>query len=219
VIRAVFFDFGETLFNEDGVWRAWAGWYGVPPLTFAGALGAVVERRAHHLEVFSYFDDDFSLDRVEAERAAAGAAFALSADDLYADAAPCLAALRAEGYLVGVSGNQPPDVSERLLREAGIEVDVLASSAAWGVEKPDPAFFDRVVAEAGCAAGEVAYVGDRVDNDVLPAKAAGLVAVFLRRGPWGYVHARWPEAAAADLRVGSLAALPEALRGLREGAS
>ncbi|HEX6655373.1 MAG TPA: HAD hydrolase-like protein, partial [Candidatus Limnocylindria bacterium] len=34
----------------------------------------------------------------------------------------------------------------------------------------------------------VAYVGDRVDNDVLPSVAAGLRAVWIRRGPWGYIQ-------------------------------
>jgi phosphoglycolate phosphatase-like HAD superfamily hydrolase len=42
-----------------------------------------------------------------------------------------------------------------------------------------------------------------------------MTAVFLRRGPWGYVHARWPEAEAADVRIESLAELPAALRALR----
>jgi FMN phosphatase YigB (HAD superfamily) len=53
-----------------------------------------------------------------------------------------------------------------------------------------------------------------VDNDVLPAKAAGMTAVFLRRGPWGYVHGAWPEADSADLRISSLSELPDALAGL-----
>ena len=35
--------------------------------------------------------------------------------------------------------------------------------------------------------GDVAYVGDRVDNDVVPSSAAGMRAVWLRRGPWGIV--------------------------------
>jgi FMN phosphatase YigB (HAD superfamily) len=211
VIRAVFFDVGETLVCEDGVWRAWAEWYGVPPLTFFGALGAVIERREHHLAVFESFEPGFSLARAEAARAAAGRSYVLSRADLYPDAVPCLAALKAAGYVVGVSGNQPPDVSEALMSSLGLDLDVVASSAAWGVEKPDPAFFERVAAAAGCAPGEVAYVGDRVDNDVLPAKAAGLVSVFLRRGPWGYVHARWPEAAAADVHIDSLSTLSSAL--------
>ena len=206
MIKAVFFDVGETLICEDGVWRAWAEHYGVPPLTFFGALGAVIGRRGHHLEVFDYFDPDFSLETRPP--------YAISAADLYADAVPCLRELKAAGYVVGVSGNQPPDVSERLMESLGLDLDVIASSAAWGVEKPDPEFFARVAAVAGLAPADIAYVGDRVDNDVMPAKAAGMTAVFLRRGPWGYVHAEWPEAAAADVRIESLAALPAALRAL-----
>ncbi|MDQ1712024.1 MAG: hypothetical protein QOE45_1474 [Frankiaceae bacterium] len=214
MIRAVFFDVGETLLSEEGVWGAWADWYGVPRLTLSGVLGAVVERRGHHLDVLRTFDQDFDLDAAEAARAAAGRSYVLSAADLYPDAVPCLRAVKAAGLVVGVAGNQPPDVSERLVHSLGLDLDVVASSAAWGVEKPDPGFFVRLAAESGLAAAEIAYVGDRVDNDVLPAKAAGMTAVFLRRGPWGYVHAGWPEAAAADLRIDSLAALPAALAAL-----
>jgi FMN phosphatase YigB (HAD superfamily) len=213
-VRAVFFDVGETLICEDRIWRGWADWYGVPSLTFLGALGAVIERRAHHLDVFSYFDDDFDLDRVQAERAAAGTAYDFGPADLYADALPCLRALKEAGYLVGVAGNQPAHVTEAFFGSCGVALDVVASSAGWGVEKPDPAFFARVADAAGLPARAIAYVGDRVDNDVVPAAAAGLTAVFLRRGPWGYVHARWPEAAAAALRIESLTELPAALAAL-----
>ena len=58
---------------------------------------------------------------------------------------------------------------------------------------------------------EIAYVGDRVDNDVVPAATAGMVAVFLRRGPWALLHARRPEASVARLTIDSLDELPEAL--------
>ena len=84
----------------------------------------------------------------------------------------------------------------------------MAMSEAMGVAKPDPAFFDRALELMGSpAAGDVAYVGDRLDNDVGPASRAGLRAVWLRRGPWG----RIPEAApaAAALVVDSLAELVE----------
>jgi FMN phosphatase YigB (HAD superfamily) len=89
----------------------------------------------------------------------------------------------------------------------------VASSARWGVEKPSPAFFERIVAELSLAPEEIAYVGDRLDNDVLPAKAAGLLAVFIRRGPWGAVHATWPEVADADVRIESLDELLAAIAG------
>ena len=51
----------------------------------------------------------------------------------------------------------------------------------------------------------------RVDNDVVPAANAGMVAVHVRRGPWGYLQARWPEVELAAIRLDSLAELPEAL--------
>jgi FMN phosphatase YigB (HAD superfamily) len=57
----------------------------------------------------------------------------------------------------------------------------------------------------------VAYAGDRLDNDVLPALAAGMVAVFLERGPWGHLHAAHPDAARAHLRVASLEELADRL--------
>ena len=93
----------------------------------------------------------------------------------------------------------------------GCPADVVASSASWGVEKPDPRFFERIVAETALAAHEIAYVGDRVDNDVRPAAAAGMMAVHLRRGPWGLLQEAAGEAA---LVVDSLDGLAERLASL-----
>ena len=84
----------------------------------------------------------------------------------------------------------------------------MGSSERWGVAKPDPGFFRRLIAESGCAPDQIVYIGDRVDNDVLPALAAGLVAIHVRRGPWGYLQ---PGAERAHIRLDSLAELPEAV--------
>jgi FMN phosphatase YigB (HAD superfamily) len=57
------------------------------------------------------------------------------------------------------------------------------------LHKPDPGFFVRALELLGSPpANAVAYVGDRVDNDVLPTIAAGIRAVWLRRGPWGVIQ-------------------------------
>lgn len=98
---------------------------------------------------------------------------------------------------------------------AGIAADLITSSATLGVAKPDPAFFPALVKLTGHSAGETAHVGDRVDLAVLPAAAAGLTAVLVRRGPWGVLHADRADAARAAIRVDSLAELPERLGSLR----
>ncbi|HZZ34907.1 MAG TPA: HAD-IA family hydrolase, partial [Caulobacteraceae bacterium] len=130
----------------------------------------------------------------------------------YPDAIPCLRALRAAGYRIGIAGNQPEE-AEAALEATGVGADFIASSARWGVEKPSAAFFDKVVEAAGAPAAAIAYVGDRLDNDILPALAAGMVAVFIRRGPWGVIHAGHPDAARAHLRLERLDELIPALAG------
>ena len=214
-VRLVAFDIGETLVDETRVWGEWADWLGIPRLTFFGALGAVIAERRHHLDVFQLLRPGF--DVRAAARARGGAArggadrwSGLEHDDLYPDTLRCLSELRSRGYRLALAGNQIRGALSAL-RQLGIEADVMASSETWGVAKPAPEFFARLIESCGTAAAEIAYVGDRIDNDVLPAKEAGMVAVFLRRGPWGVIQARWPEAASADLRIESLKELPDAL--------
>src|SRR5438876_997354 len=72
-------------------------------------------------------------------------------------------------------------------------------------------FFKALIDECGMPAEQIAYVGDRLDNDIQPALAAGLVGVFVRRGPWGYQHQHAPEVARAHVRVLGLTELPDAL--------
>jgi HAD superfamily hydrolase (TIGR01662 family) len=198
-IRAVFFDVGETLVDERRYWREVASLAGVLEHVLWAALGVTIERGEEHTELFRHLgitrperiDDLVVYDRA----------------DLYPDALACLGELRADGYLVGLAGNQSQAL-ERWARSADLPVDVIGSSAGWGVRKPSPAFFERLVAEAGFPPEQVAYVGDRVDNDVVPAAAAGLAAVWIRRGPWGWLQ---DGAERAAIRIESLAELPQAL--------
>jgi HAD superfamily hydrolase (TIGR01509 family) len=133
--------------------------------------------------------------------------------DLYPDALDCLRALAADGYRLGVAANQPA-ATAALVNRFGITLDLVGMSADWGLHKPDPAFFARIARELELPPERIAYVGDRVDNDVKPARAAGMVSVFVRRGPWGWIQAGREDPVEANLVVSSLAELPEALRTL-----
>jgi HAD superfamily hydrolase (TIGR01509 family) len=201
-LKAVFFDVGETLVDEERWWRVLAERSGLQPHVVWAALGVTIERGEEHDALW----DHLGIDRP----ATWWDDLPYDLGDLYPDAIACLEALRAHGLGVGIIGNQTA-VLEQWVREAALPADVISSSASLGVRKPDRRFFQRVVELAGCAPEEVAYVGDRVDNDVLPAAAAGLVAVHVRRGPWGRLQSTPTEAA---LAVDDLASLPQALASL-----
>ena len=130
------------------------------------------------------------------------------AGDLYPDALPAIAALRERGYRVAVIGNQPAQRTEQL-RALGVDTEVIAMSAEMGIAKPAPEFFARALELIGSPPPEsVAYVGDRVGNDVLPALAAEMRAVWIRRGPWGVIE-QLPQGVEPALVVNSLAELAE----------
>ncbi|PSK97461.1 HAD superfamily hydrolase (TIGR01549 family) [Murinocardiopsis flavida] len=201
------FDVGETLIDETRIFARWADRLGVPQLTFFGILGGVLQQGRPLMDAFHLVDPSF---RFEAEiarwRAEEPGSLREGFDDadLYPDVRPALDALHAAGLRVLIAGNQPVEAGPALaamdLPVAGVYL-----SEVWGVEKPDPEFFTRVEAAAGLPAAEILYVGDRLDNDVLPAQRAGMRAALLRRGMWGYLHAESAEARRADLVADGLA--------------
>jgi FMN phosphatase YigB (HAD superfamily) len=209
-LRAVLFDLGETLVSEQRSWEAWAHWLEVPRARLFAVMRTVIEQGDHHHRIFEILRPGLDVAAEEAKRASAGFPSHEDLYDFYRDALGCLATLRAAGLRVGVAGNQHATVEAwlRLRLQPG---DLIASSGAWGVQKPAPEFFTRLIELADEPPEAIAYVGDRVDNDILPAADAGLVTVFVRRGPWGEAHARWPGVDRADIRVDDLTAAAQAL--------
>jgi HAD superfamily hydrolase (TIGR01549 family) len=202
-LRAAVFDFGETLLSEERAWGVWADWLGVTRQELFAAIGATVEGRQPHRHALELCRPGFDLERALREREAAGLARHEELYDVYPDAPAALARLREAGLRVGFAGNQPAG-AESSLADLVADGDLVATSAGWGVAKPDPAFFARIATELALPPAEIAYVGDRVDFDILPAAAAGMFTVLLRRGPWGIIQAAWPEAATADATASNL---------------
>lgn len=204
--RWVCLDVGETLIDETRVWSIWAAEIGVPTLTFFAALGAVIAGGGEHGEVFERFGVEAAAWRAlipTVEQRYGG----FQAADLYPDALRVLPGLRAKGYRVAILANQPA-IRSAELRGLGFDPDAMAMSDELGAAKPQPAFFRRALERLGSPPpDEVAYVGDRVDNDVLAPIAAGLRVVWLRRGPWGAIVS--PPEGIAALRVASLDELVE----------
>jgi FMN phosphatase YigB (HAD superfamily) len=222
-IDAVVFDVGETLVDESIEYHNWADWLGVPRHTFSAVFGAVIASGRSHLEAFKYFRPDFDLPAEREARTAAGRPEGYGERDLYPDARPTLAALKDAGYLVLIAANQTT-ASHRILESLDLPVHLVTTSGMWGdLEKPDPAFFAKVVEVCDGVsraqgrgplldAGSILYVGDRLDNDLRPAWGAGLRTAFIRRGPWGMVHGDHPDLVAkTDFYLTALDQLPAML--------
>ena len=135
-------------------------------------------------------------------------------DEPFPDAMPVLEALAAEGFRLGVIANQPRAMAQARLEWSGlldlIEVTVLSGDV--GLAKPDPAIFQLALSMAGCAPEEALMAGDRLDNDIAPAKRLGLSTVWIRRG----LHAGYVPRSAAeepDATVSSLVELQTLLLG------
>jgi HAD superfamily hydrolase (TIGR01549 family) len=199
--RWVALDVGETLIDETRVWSVWADVLGVPRLTLMAALGAEVATAGDHRNAFDIIGAPNWRDLFPRVEEVYGG---FKAHDLYPDALSAVQALCARGYRVAILANQPARRTPEL-RALGFEPDVMAMSDEMGVGKPDAAFFERGLELMRVEEpGRVAYVGDRVDNDVLPSRAAGMHAVWIRRGPWGAIQELPEEARADTLVVASL---------------
>jgi len=201
--RWVCLDVGETLIDETRVWSTWADILGIPRFTFMAALGAVIANEQDHRDVFSVFGvGDWQ--SLEPEFQARFEGF--RSEDLYPDVVPAFGMLRDAGLRIAIIGNQPARRTAEL-RAIGVEADLITMSDELRVHKPSPEFFDRALELMAAEPSQVAYVGDRLDNDVRPSKAAGMRPVWLKRGPWAILQDDAPPG--GTLVVSSLAELAE----------
>ena len=125
----------------------------------------------------------------------------------YSDAQSTLATLVDKGYKLGIIANQKLGTEERLeswgLRQY---FEVIAASAEIGYAKPDKEIFEKALELAKCTAVESVMVGDRLDNDINPAKAIGMKTVWVKNGLAQYQGAELGKGV-ADYQIGSLSDL------------
>ncbi len=103
-------------------------------------------------------------------------------DEPYPEALAVLSQL-SHRYKLGVIANQLPGSRDRL-RLFGFSryLSVYALSDELQVAKPDKAIFSYALKAANCRPEEAVMVGDRIDNDIIPAKRLGMFTVRVLRG-------------------------------------
>ncbi len=127
--------------------------------------------------------------------------------------------LSSRGLRLAIVANQPHKVRSEL-RRVGIDRNFTHVELPGddGIRKPDPRFFLRACQALGVVPERTIMVGDRIDNDIAPARALGMRAVRLRTGRHVAQEARdaneVPDADVHDLTAlgDAILALAEALR-------
>ncbi|MBO6297822.1 MAG: HAD family hydrolase [Lachnospiraceae bacterium] len=105
-----------------------------------------------------------------------------SLEKLYEDAPGVVAALYGK-YKLGIIANQSAGTQERIDRWGiGKYFDVVIGSAEAGCAKPDPRIFTMALDKAKCSASDAVMIGDRLDNDIVPAKKLGMKTIWVRQG-------------------------------------
>jgi FMN phosphatase YigB (HAD superfamily) len=95
---------------------------------------------------------------------------------------------------------------------------MIVTSDDWGVTKPDPEFFRMMIEVSPVGADETLYVGDRLDNDIVPAARLGLRTALINRGPWATIWRDDPAASQVPtLRIDSLVELPGKIAAFNAG--
>jgi HAD superfamily hydrolase (TIGR01549 family) len=69
----------------------------------------------------------------------------------------------------------------------------LLSQDDFDITKPDPRYYKQICIRAGVDPNKCIMVGDRIDKDVIPAKANGMKTVFIRSGIYKNQKGRIPE--------------------------
>lgn len=125
----------------------------------------------------------------------------------FSDAQSTLEALCRKGHKLGIIANQNPGLEKRLenwgLRQY---FEVIAASAEIGYAKPDKEIFEWAFKLAECTAQESVMVGDRLDNDIIPAKSLGMKTVWVKNGLAKYQDADLGKGV-ADHQIDSLSEL------------
>jgi len=186
-IAWLFFDVGDTLLMEDESMFDWCK-----------QIAAELQRRGHSTTgeqvrsaraqayaEFStqLFDRMFEILGVKDATGVREAARYPHALEYPADGAAEALELLSAKFKIGIIADQATGTSDRLCaRGWGDHISLCISSTEAGLQKPDPAIFQLALDRAGCRPDQAVMIGDRIDNDIRPAKAIGMATVRIRQG-------------------------------------
>jgi HAD superfamily hydrolase (TIGR01549 family) len=187
--RWLFFDLGNTLISEETTIERRIQRL-VRSLERCGGRRAIEEVRAALREASEEFAPrlitraiEKLIDDLECRKSIlAEARYDKELESPYEGVEQTLRALSSR-YRIGVIANQPAGTEERL-RKWGLMsfISICLSSAEVGLEKPDPAIFQLALSQSGCEPEQAVMIGDRLDNDIRPARLLGWKTIRVAQG-------------------------------------
>jgi HAD superfamily hydrolase (TIGR01549 family) len=214
-IDIVFLDIGGVLYDDTIYARAWERALREAGAAFDDAAFDAEYARARADQRGSFrrrLTDRFLGVDADVERVERIAAryWSYPPTAVHDDVRPTLELLRGR-YRLGIVANQPSEVRSAMHRD-GLETffEIWAVSDDLGVRKPDPRLFEMALEVARSEPDQAVMVGDRLDYDVRPAKAAGMRAVWMLRGE-APDEPTAEQLAEADGAVPSMVELPQLL--------
>lgn len=191
----IFFDVGSTLVDESKVYEERMKMVAETAnvsyeYVYRTALGFYKENKKGDLETMKLLEVDKPIWRHEYEM-------------LYCDTEVCLKEL-SKKYRIGVIANQSLGTEKRLKAFGILQyINLVIASAEEGVAKPDRRIFEIALDRAGCRPQQAVMVGDRIDNDIIPAKALGMKTIWIKQG-FGKYWKKSSEREQADYEVHNL---------------
>lgn len=183
-VKWIFFDIGSTLIDESECYKlrcceAVAG----TTISAEDFWEKTIEFSKQNLkgdhEAAKYYGIELPLWHKDAEKP-------------YVHTKSVLKQLSVKGYHLGVIANQSPGTKERLSNWGLLEYfDIVLASAEEGISKPDIEIFHRALTAAKCLPDNAVMVGDRLDNDIAPAKKVGMKTVWIKQGLGGLASAAY----------------------------
>ncbi len=179
-MKVLFFDVGYTLVNEDTVWEARCR--DQAKTKEAKKLGLSEADIYHEIEIASISRKPQFRTLIDKYNFKEVAPYRTELEKLYKDAPAVIKAL-SQKYELGIIANQLDGLKERLEAFDLLQYfKYIISSWDIQVMKPDIRIFEYALDKANCTPQEACMIGDRLDNDILPAKALGMKTVWIKQG-------------------------------------
>lgn len=173
-VKWLFFDIGSTLMNEEKVYEH----------IIKDIAETVNEPFEKIYEIaMNFYQQNKKGDRETAKMfGLPKPSWYLEDEELYTDTKDCLEKL-SKKYKIGIIANQSLGTKERLVQHGIMQyIDLVVASAEEGVAKPDKRIFEIALERSECKPCDAIMVGDRIDNDIVPANLLGMHTIWIKQG-------------------------------------